>query len=180
MVGEDLKKVFLEMGLTLSVAESCTGGYISHLITSVPGSSNYFKGGIVAYWEEIKVNILGISKEIIERHTVFSPQVAIEMAKGISRLFSTDVGISSTGIAGPTGGLPLRPVGTVFLGFKTPFGVFSKKLKLSGERGDIIRRASEEALKTLLETLIGRKISNRYTKQAMGAGRGKIPKGGDR
>ena len=180
MVGEELKKILLEMGLTLSVAESCTGGYISHLITSVPGSSNYFKGGIVAYWEEIKVDILGIPREIIEKHTVFSPQVAIEMAKGVSRLFSTDVAISSTGIAGPTGGLPLKPVGTVFLGFKTPFGVFSRKLKLSGERGDIIKGASEEALKILLETLVGREVSNRHTEQVMGAGRGKVPGGGDK
>ncbi len=180
MIGEEVKKIFLEMKLTLSVAESCTGGYISHLITSVPGSSNYFKGGVVAYWEEVKINLLGISRDILERYTVFSPQVAVEMAKGVAKLLSTDVAVSSTGIAGPTGGLPLKPVGTIFLGFKTPFGTFSRKLKLSGKRGDTIKKASEEALRILLETLVGRKISDRYTEQALGARRGKVSGGGDK
>ena len=171
---EEIKTICVENNFTLSVAESCTGGYLSHLITTIPGSSLFYKGSVVAYWVEFKEKILHVSKDTISLHTVVSPQVAIEMAKGVSRLFGSTIGLSTTGIAGPTGELFKRPVGTVCIGLHSPWSTFSKILKLEGERFDIIKKASFEALKILLRVLHGRKASNKYTEQTGKGGEGGV------
>src|SRR5690606_11635708 len=96
-VGEKLK----ELELSISTAESCTGGHISFLLTSAPGSSEYFKGSVISYATEVKERVLGVSHELIETHTVVSGEVAEAMAKGVRELLQTDVGVSTTGVAGP-------------------------------------------------------------------------------
>jgi len=100
---------------TLCTAESCTGGYIAHLITSISGSSDYFVGGVVAYSNEVKQNILGVKAETIEKHGAVSEQTVTEMALGALTKFKTDYAIAVTGIAGPTGGTAEKPVGTVWI-----------------------------------------------------------------
>ncbi|MGB9668540.1 MAG: CinA family nicotinamide mononucleotide deamidase-related protein [Thermosulfidibacteraceae bacterium] len=104
------------LGLTVATCESATGGLIANLITDVSGSSNYFKGSIVAYTEEVKVNVVGVPVEMIERHSVYSYEVARIMARRVREIFKADIGISSTGIAGPTGGSEENPVGRIYIG----------------------------------------------------------------
>jgi nicotinamide-nucleotide amidase len=117
--GKGLTRTFGELlktrGLTCAAAESCTGGLISHLITQVPGSSEYFLGSIVSYSNEVKVNILKVSREALDRYGAVSEQVARAMLKGLLRLTGADVGMATTGIAGPAGGSAEKPVGTVWI-----------------------------------------------------------------
>jgi nicotinamide-nucleotide amidase len=117
--GKGLARTFGELlkgrGLTCAAAESCTGGLISHLITQVPGSSGHFLGSIVSYSNDVKVNVLGVSREDIERFGAVSEQVARAMLKGVLRLTGADVGMATTGIAGPDGGTDEKPVGTVWI-----------------------------------------------------------------
>ncbi len=115
LIGKLLKKE----GLTLSVAESCTGGLLSNLITNISGSSDYFKGGVVSYLEEIKNRVLQVKEEDIKKYTVYSHEVAKQMAEGVRKLMNSDISLSTTGIAGPTGGTPENPVGTVYVGIST-------------------------------------------------------------
>ncbi len=118
--------------MTLSVAESCTGGLISHLLTQIPGSSKYFILGTVTYHNRTKIDLLGVEDTLIKNRGAVSEEVAIEMAQGVRRLAETHIGISTTGIAGPSGGTPYKPVGTVCIGYSSQKGggvirVFSGK-----------------------------------------------------
>lgn len=112
---EKLLTLCVEKGLTLSTAESCTGGLISHQITTVPGSSDYFKGGIVSYSNELKIQILGVSAETIENHGAVSEECVKEMAKGALKVCNTHLSVAISGVAGPGGGTPEKPVGTIWL-----------------------------------------------------------------
>ncbi|MFZ5919036.1 MAG: CinA family protein [Chloroflexota bacterium] len=112
---EKVGELLTQQGLTLALAESCTGGLLGHRITNVPGSSAYFIGGVVAYAYEAKERILGVRHETLYDHGAVSEETAREMAHGVRRLLLADVGISVTGIAGPGGGLPQKPVGLVFI-----------------------------------------------------------------
>jgi PncC family amidohydrolase len=112
VVGELLK----EKALTLATAESCTGGMVASHIVNVSGSSEYFKGSVVAYSNEVKMKLLGVKEETLKRFGAVSEQTAIEMAEGVRKLLNTDIGISTTGIAGPTGGTPEKPVGLTYFG----------------------------------------------------------------
>lgn len=103
--------------LTLSVAESCTGGLVSKMITDIPDASFYFKGGIVPYHDTIKYEILGVDRQILEKYGAVSSQVAIAMARNIKKLCKTDIGIGVTGIAGPGGGTAEKPVGLVYIAY---------------------------------------------------------------
>lgn len=107
-------------GKTLSVAESCTGGLLAKLVTDIPGASAVFPGGVVAYQNEIKMNLLDVPGEVIEKETEVSAACAVAMASGAAKRFSTDYALSTTGFAGPGGGDKNHPVGTVYLGFHTP------------------------------------------------------------
>ncbi len=127
-------KALIDLNKTVSVAESCTGGNISNLITSVPGSSNYFIGGIIAYSNEIKINSLGINKDILNKYGAVSKEVAEEMAKNVRNKFNSSIGISSTGIAGPSGGTKEKPVGTIWIAFSDNEKTISKKLILTQRR----------------------------------------------
>ncbi len=142
-------------GFTISTAESCTGGYISHLITSVAGSSEYFMGSIVSYSNDVKVRQLGVDERLIEKHGVVSAEVVEQMALGGKQVLKTDCCIATSGIAGPDGGTPDKPVGTVWIAVATPDNkVLSKLFYLGEHRGRNIRRAALLGLDMLRRVLI--------------------------
>jgi len=144
-----------ERGQTLSVAESCTGGLLSDRITNIPGSSDYFKGGIVSYSIEAKVQHLGIPLDDIKRYGVVSSQVAKRMAEGVRKAFQTTYGVSTTGVAGPTGGTRKTPVGTVFIGFSDARQTIAIEVHFKGSRKEIKKQAAEKAIQFLREQLSG-------------------------
>lgn len=141
-------------GLTISTAESCTGGMIAHLITSVPGSSAYYKGSVVSYATEVKENILDVSKEIIEKHTVVSEEVASVMANSVRMKLNTDLAVATTGVAGPTMGEDKKEVGTAWIAVTDGKMVLTKKYFFPYlERDDFISQVSKLALQKLIEFL---------------------------
>lgn len=136
-------------GVTLSSAESCTGGTIAKLITAIPGSSDVFKGTVVSYATEVKENLLGVKHEDVAKYTVVSQQVAEQMATGVRSLLKTDYAVATTGVAGPGGGTDENPVGTVWIAVAGPKGVVSKRCNFGNDRGNNIERASITALEML-------------------------------
>ena len=147
-------KLLIDRNWTLSIAESCTGGLISHWVTSIPGSSRFFIGGVVAYSNAVKQQILRVPEEMLSRYGAVSEQVAGAMAEGVRRLLKTDVGISSTGIAGPSGGTPAKPVGTVFVGISSPLGNAVEHFIWKGDRAENKRLSAMSALR-LIERQLG-------------------------
>ena len=140
-----------ESGLTLSLAESCTGGMISARLVSQSGISRYFYGGVVSYVNEVKEKLLFVDHETLSRHTAVSAPVAEQMARGVIEQTGSDLGLSVTGLAGPLGGTPEIPVGRVFVGISQRGGdTYSVKLTLRGSRRAIRRAAAEAALRALL------------------------------
>jgi PncC family amidohydrolase len=154
-IGDLLRKE----GWTLSIAESCTGGLICDRITDVPGSSNYFMGGMVTYSNESKTKHLGVPSKDIKKCGAVSPQVAKKMAKGVRKTFNTTFGLSTTGVAGPTGGTKRSPIGRVFIGLTAGRNVWVKKLDLKGSRRQIKKEAAKKALKYFYEILIRQDFS---------------------
>ena len=134
---------------TLSIAESCTGGLLGHLITQAPGCSKYFMGGLITYGDETKTSKLGIPRASLTKHGVVSEYTASLMAKRVRRLFRTDFGIGITGITGPDGGSRKKPVGLVYIAASTPQRTFCKKYQFKGVRSEIKTSAAHEALKLL-------------------------------
>ena len=141
-----LGKILLERNLTIAVAESCTGGYLSHLITSVPGSSAYFMGSLIPYSYEIKMGALGVKPETLEKYGAVSEETIVEMATLVRDKFNTDIGVATSGIAGPGGATPEKPVGTVWIAYADKHRTVTKKLQLSTDRAINIRMASVMAL----------------------------------
>lgn len=146
-------KLLLKRGLQLATAESCTGGLISHLITNVAGSSAYFLGGVVSYANEAKERLLGVNPGTLEMHGAVSAETAREMARGIRLALAADIGISVTGIAGPTGGTPEKPVGSVWIGLSTPDEEYARHYLWSGTRLAIKKQSAQAALNLLVEHL---------------------------
>lgn len=140
-------------GVTLGCAESCTGGLVAGAITDVPGSSAVFKGGVVAYWPEAKSAVLGVPPALIERCGVVSEEVAAAMAKGARELFSCDVAVATTGIAGPGGGQPGCPVGTVCFGLADADGTRACTTMRGGARDEVRELAVRHALELLMEAV---------------------------
>jgi len=145
--GEDplqaaIGKLLVEKKLTLSVAESCTGGYLSHLITSVPGSSAYFLGSMVPYDYQIKMRQLGVRPEVLEQYGAVSEPTIIEMANIVRAKFNTDIGVATSGIAGPGGATPEKPVGLVWIAYSDKHQTVTRKLQLSTDRLLNIKAAS--------------------------------------
>ena len=132
--------------LTLSIAESCTGGYLSHLITSVPGSSDYFIGSMIPYAYEIKMRQLGVKPETLEKYGAVSEPTINEMANVVRARFNTDIGVATSGIAGPGGATPDKPVGTVWIAYSDKFHTVTRKLQLSKDRAINIKLASAAVL----------------------------------
>ncbi len=149
-IGDLLRK----RGWTLSIAESCTGGLICDHITNVSGSSDYFMGGMVTYSNESKAEHLGVPVDDIKRYGAVSPQVAKKMAQGVRKTFHTTFGLSTTGVAGPTGGTKRAPIGRVFIGFTNGRKTWVRKLDLKGSRRDIKEKATEKAFQYFYEILI--------------------------
>lgn len=143
-------EILRDKGVTISTAESCTGGYIAHLITSVAGSSAYFKGSVVSYADEVKIKVLGVNPADIEARGVVSETVVIQMAEGVRKLLGTDYAVSTSGIAGPDGGTPEKPVGTVWIGVATPDKTFARKFVFSFTRERNIAKAAAKALELVL------------------------------
>lgn len=127
-------RMLAERGLTISVAESCTGGYVLNRLTNVSGSSSYVIGGIVAYCNEVKIGQLVVSRDVLEEEGAVSETVARQMATGVRRRLGTKIGISTTGVAGPTGGTPDKPVGMVWVGYADEEGDHAIRLQLAEER----------------------------------------------
>lgn len=139
--------------LSISVAESCTGGLVSHKITNVPGSSDYFNRAVVAYSNRAKRELLDVKVDSLQSHGAVSEVVASEMAEGIRVLSGTDLGLSTTGIAGPGGGTAEKPVGLVYLGLSDKEVTRVKKLSLDGNRWENKRAAATEAIEYLIAFL---------------------------
>jgi PncC family amidohydrolase len=144
-----------EKGWTLGLGESCTGGLIAHRITDIPGSSDYFLGGVMAYSNAVKEALLGVKSETLQAVGAVSEETAREMARGASRVVSSDVGLSVTCIAGPGGGTEEKPVGLTFIGASTPEGEWVERHVFQGDRQSIKGSASDAALKLLLNALGG-------------------------
>jgi nicotinamide-nucleotide amidase len=150
LIGNDLR----EKGWTLAIAESCTGGLICDRITNISGSSDYFMGGMVTYSNQSKAEYLGIPLDFIKKHGAVSSPVARRMAEGVRKAFHTTFGLSTTGVAGPTGGTKRSPIGRVFIGLTNGRRTWVKKLDLKGNRREIKEKATEEALQYFYERLI--------------------------
>ena len=135
-------RVLKERDLTVSTAESCSGGLLANLITNVSGSSGYYIAGIIAYYNRIKVDFLGVSQDVLKKYGAVSELTARQMAEGVRNLFDTDVGLSTTGIAGPTGGTPQKPVGLVYMGFSFKGEVHVIKKIFKGNRLEIKKQAA--------------------------------------
>lgn len=151
IVGNLLK----DKGCTLATAESCTGGYIAYLITSIPGSSAYYKGSIIAYSNEIKTKELGVSEKVLQEQGAVSEAVVKEMAESIRNRFGSDYSIAISGIAGPDGGTKDKPVGLVWIAIAGPTGVQTNKFLFGDNRERNIRRAALQALNLLRKVIIG-------------------------
>ena len=148
-----LGQLLLRKGLTMGTAESCTGGKIASLMTSVAGSSAYFVGGVVSYTNEVKHQVLGVSSEALDRYGAVSQAVVEQMAQGATRVLGCDCAVATSGIAGPGGGTPAKPVGTVWIAACRGERVRSACFHFVGDRLGNIRSSAEAALSMLLELL---------------------------
>ena len=155
MIGEILRA----RNLKLAAAESCTGGLISSHITDVPGSSEYFLGSIVSYAYEVKVSLVGVRWDTLNTYGAVSRETVLEMAHGVRRRFNADIAISVSGIAGPGGGSPEKPVGTTWVGLATPNGEWARLFQFSGSREENKSASATAALEMLLEYLQGKLIT---------------------
>ena len=149
----EVHELLLKSGYKISVAESCTGGLLQKLITDNSGSSNYFEGGIVAYSDRIKKEILGVSQDILKEKGAVSSECAEAMTRGISRLTQAELCISITGIAGPSGGSREKPVGTVWFGFNFLGKIYSLKKCFSGNREQVREETAIFALEEIIKYL---------------------------
>lgn len=150
---EKIASLLKERKLWIATAESCTAGLIAHMLTNISGSSAYFKGGVVAYANEVKVNLLGVKEDTLAKYGAVSHQTAYEMASGIKNLMGVNIGLATTGIAGPTGGTEEKPVGLVYIGLATDEGVEVKKFNFKGDRLQNKENFAKSALNMLLEYL---------------------------
>ena len=156
MIEALISKLLSQRKLRLAVAESCTGGLVCHRITNVAGSSNYFMGGVVSYSNEAKMNLLGVSPESLEQHGAVSQETVEQMARGVRTLFGVDVGMGISGIAGPGGATPGKPVGLTWIGISTAEGEKAWQFTWQGDRLAVKEQTAEKALQLLLDYLEGR------------------------
>jgi nicotinamide-nucleotide amidase len=145
-----LGEALVRSGATLALAESCTGGLVSEWITDVPGSSRYFRGAVVAYADDAKLHLLDVAPATLREHGAVSEQVAAEMAEGAAEAFGASLGLAITGIAGPDGAVPGKPVGTVYLALKTRETLVARQAHYPGNRAAVRAAAAGEALRMVL------------------------------
>ena len=150
---KEIGSLLRQKGLTLGVVESATGGLISHRLTNVPGSSDYYKGSVTAYSNEAKIKVVGVKEATISQYGAVSSQAAEEMAKGGRKILAVDVCLADTGIAGPGGATPGKPVGLFYLGLSYQGGTYSRKHNFRGDREQNKQSAAEVALNWLKEYL---------------------------
>ncbi len=153
----EIGNLLREKGLTLGIVESATGGLISHRITDIPGSSDYYKGSITAYHNEIKVKVVGVKEATIAKYGVVSSQVAEEMAQGGQKVLAVDICLADTGIAGPGGATASKPAGLFYIGLSHRSKVYSQQHNFRGNRERNKQQAASAALSWLKEYLISLK-----------------------
>ena len=139
----------LSQNIKISVAESCTSGLIASILSSKAGSSSFFQGGVIAYNNDIKINLLNIEKELIKNKTEVSEEVVVEMAKSVRSIFKSDYSIATSGYAGPTGGDINNPIGTVFIGITNKQEATVKKIIFEGSRKEIVLQAANKSIELL-------------------------------
>lgn len=147
MLASRIGKLLREKGLTISLAESCTGGRLGDKITDIAGSSDYFMGGVISYSNASKVALLGVSKTVLAARGAVSKEVALQMARGAMRRFHTDIGVGITGIAGPTGGSDKKPVGLVFIAVISGKHAICTRNLFKGSRTAVKAQATAKAVK---------------------------------
>jgi len=152
-IEETIGRLLRKRGWRLSTAESCTGGLIGHRITNIPGSSDYFDGGVITYSNDAKRELLKVPEEVIRTYGAVSRQTAVAMAEGIRKLRGVEIGIGVTGIAGPAGGTEAKPVGLVYIALSSPVRVECKEFRFNGDREMIKLQASEAALNMIRRLL---------------------------
>lgn len=155
VTSREINHILYEQQKTLATAESCTGGAVAHAIISAPGASMYFKGGVVAYTNEVKINILHVPAEVIEEKTAVSEEVAVAMVKGALQAFGTDYAVAITGTAGPGGGTDEIPVGTIWIACGTKDDVETLKLTEDDGRDKNLAKATSTALQMILKKIQG-------------------------
>lgn len=148
-----LGQLLSERELTVSFAESCTGGNLAHRIVQVPGSSNYFLGSVVSYSNDVKANVLDVSRSDLEKYGAVSQKVVEAMAIGVCKLMRSDCGIATSGIAGPDGGTALKPIGTVWIAVKWGNTLVTECMRFSGDRNEVIESATNHAMVMLINLL---------------------------
>ncbi len=155
-LAEKLVNALRQKGMKISFAESCTGGLVSAAVTSVPGSSDVYDGGICSYSNGVKNHLIGVDSSVLESVGPVSAECAFQMAEGVRALFAADIGVSVTGFAGPGGGTPDKPVGTVFIACVTERGRIIKHCRFTGNRRLIRRKTVKIAMETAISALEGR------------------------
>lgn len=158
ITSREISELLWEMDMTVSTAESCTGGRIAEAIIAVPGASKYFKGGIISYTNEVKESLLGVSHELLEEKTAVCEEVAIAMVKGACKALNTNFAISATGVAGPSGGTKEIPVGTIWLACGSPEKVVTLKVEEDHGRDINLAIATNKAMQMFLEYLKGETV----------------------
>ncbi len=153
LLEEVIGRILSDNEMTIATAESCTGGYLAHLLTSIPGSSQYFMGSVIAYANEIKMNELHVQEDTLAAHGAVSEQTVIEMANNMMEKYDTDIALATSGIAGPGGGTPDKPVGTVWLACASRQGTTTKLLQLAKDRAVNIKYSATAALHLAWQTL---------------------------
>lgn len=153
-LAERLQGLCLGRGLTVSVAESCTGGLVAATITEIPGSSGYFLGGIVSYADSAKAALLGVPEATLEAHGAVSAQVAMAMAAGARARFGSTLAVSVTGVAGPDGGTEAKPIGLTYLGLADGDGADVRRFAFAGDRSENREAAASAALEWLVEQAV--------------------------
>lgn len=153
ILSKGIQEMLYNSDKTVGTAESCTGGRIAEALISVPGASNYFKGGVISYTNEVKENLLDVSHEVLEEQTAVCEEVAREMVLGTIKTLNVDFAISATGVAGPTGGTPAIPVGTIYVGYGDKNDVRVVKLTEDFGRDINLAIATNTALKGMLKFL---------------------------
>jgi len=151
LLAEDVGLLLRKKGLTISAAESCTGGRVGDLLTNVSGSSDYFLGGVISYSNRAKVELLGVSEKTLAAKGAVSDEVARQMAAGVRKSVHTDIGVGITGIAGPLGGTPGKPVGLVYIAVSSRRGTVSSKNLFKGSRMQVKKQSANRALEMVKE-----------------------------
>ncbi|MCL4261119.1 MAG: nicotinamide-nucleotide amidohydrolase family protein [Anaerolineales bacterium] len=155
LLEEQIGSALRERGLKIALAESCTGGLAGSRITDMPGSSDYFLGSLVAYAYDAKANLLDVSWNTLNTYGAVSQETVLEMARGARSAFGADIAVSISGIAGPGGGLPAKPVGTVWLGLVAPNGEWARMFQFSGSRVQVKAASADAALQFVSDYLQG-------------------------